>query len=107
MKVFLVKMRLTTGQLAAKIGEGWKNYKKIYRQSTRKWEKVVSKANETKPNQAIEQTIVRDSSENAEKKTGNDYRKNEMQIQMLSAELYEQVFRNCVPETSKKDAIQR
>lgn len=99
-------MRLTTG-LAAKIGEGWRSSKKIYRPSTGKWETIVSKTNETKPNQAIERTLVEDSSENAEKKTGNDYRQNEMQIQMLSAQLYEQVFRNCVPKTSKKDDIQR
>lgn len=100
-------MRLTIGQLAAKISKTVSSgYKRIYRKSTGKWERIVSK-NETGINEAIERPPVENSSENVGKAPENIYRRNEMEIQMLSAQLYEQVFRNCVPKTSKTDAVKR
>lgn len=107
LNVFVVKMRLTIGQLAKICKTGSSSYKKIYRKSTRKWEIIDSRKNETKINEAIERPHVGISNKNVEEETGNDYRRNEMDIQMLSAQLYEQVFRNCVPKTIEPAAIQR
>lgn len=102
-------MRLTIGQWAGKIARVSKKSKiDIYRKATGKWEKFVKEENPIKTNDSVKQSPIEDTgSGKMEKRTGIGYRENEMEIQMLSAPLYEQVFRNTVPRTSETDAINR
>lgn len=101
-------MRLTIGQLAEKIAvAGSKSRKRIYRKATGKWEPFVSEENPIKTIDASERPPIEDVSNKSEKETENNCRKNEMEIQMLSAPMYEQVFRNTVPRTSNAEAINR
>lgn len=93
-------MRLTIGRLAEKVVAGGQSKKRIHRKETGRWEKLPAQ------NDAIEQQTVANINK-TKKGAGVDYRTNEMGIQMLSRPLYEQVFRNTVPRTSKKDAINR
>lgn len=99
---------MTIGLLAEKIGvAGAKSQKRIYRKATGKWETILSPSKVTKAEGASERLPADKSSDKAKNETKIDYRKNEMEIQMLSARLYEQVFRNTVPRTSRSDAINR
>lgn len=101
-------MRLTISQLAAKVaGAGANSRKRIYRKATGKWEPVVTEEKVTKTNIVNDRPSIEDDRGKGEKETGKVHRKNEMEIQMLSAPLYEQVFRNTVPRTSEMDAINR
>lgn len=101
-------MRLTIGQLAEKIvATGVRSRKiRIYRKETGKWEAIVSEENATTSKEADKQSPAENGGGGGGS-TGIDYRENEMKIQMLSAPLYEQVFRNTVPRTSQNDAINR
>lgn len=101
-------MRLTIGLLAEKIAvTGSRSKTRIYRKATGKWETIVSNDKVTKAKDASERLPADESKDKAKHETKIDYRKNEMEIQMLSAPLYEQVFRNTVPRTSRPDAINR
>lgn len=101
-------MRLTIGQLAAKVANvGATSRTKIYRKATGKWEPVASEEKATNKNDSTDGPSIEDDHGKGGMDTGKVYRKNEMEIQMLSAPLYKQVFRNTVPRTCEIDAINR
>lgn len=106
-------MRLTIGSLAERIAVvGGKSRKRIYSKASGKWEPIADEENTTKTkiNDAGSEPPVEkrvEGGDTPKKETGIDYRENEMEIQMLSAPLYEQVFRNTVPRVCKPDAINR
>lgn len=102
-------MRLTIGLLAGKVAViGSKSRTRIFRKATGKWE-PIAEVNAVKTNDAIEKSPDAESDNTSRQKSEAkcDYRENEMKIQMLSAPLYEQVFRNTVPRTCESDAINR
>lgn len=99
-------MRLTIARLGAR---GATSRIRIYSKATGKWETVVKKRNSDKTEEveAPQRSCVESGIEIVNKDFGSDYRKNEMEIQMLSRPLYEQVFRNCTTKTSQPQAIDR
>lgn len=79
----------------------------IYCKQTKKWVKYASGKQTTKMDRTIKRPPIEGNSSVAKKEMRDDCRRNEMGIQMLSAPMYEQVFRNTFPKTIETDTIDR